>query len=74
VILAAECLEVLAPRMILLAFIGVGFGLGQGEARSRRHGGNGQQEGDEAAKEKAWHPPLKIARVTSDGGSDPLPA
>jgi len=53
VILPAECLEMRTPGMILRAAPGMSTGLDNGEARPRRHRGDGEQERNEAANQKA---------------------
>lgn len=55
-ILAAECLEMRTPGMILLAAPGMGTGLDKGQARPGAHRDDGEQERNEAANHEAWHP------------------
>jgi hypothetical protein len=73
-VLAAECLEMRTPGMILRAAPGMGTRLDKGKARPRGHRDDGEQERNEAVNHKAWHPARKIARITSDAESGPLPA
>lgn len=61
-VLAAERLEMRTPGMILGAALGMGTRLDKGKARPRGHRDDGEQERNEAANHKAWHPALKIAR------------